>query len=238
MSWLHRLFRPHIELETDVARRVAAWQALPSPNGRAHLMQQRFVVLDTETSGLDPRRDRVLALAAVEVVDGRIRAGGVARVLRQAQPSSADNILVHGITPATQAAGVAVETVLLEFLEYAGKDPLVAFHAGFDREVLGRACRETLGVRLANAWLDMAALAQALAPEAINGRADLDRLVAYFGISTGERHRAVSDARATAELFLMLLARARERRTDTLSALQACAERSALNGAGRGLAAP
>jgi DNA polymerase-3 subunit epsilon len=180
----------------------------------------------------------VLALAAVEVVGGRIRAGGVARVLRQAQPSSADNILVHGITPTTQAAGVALESALLEFLEYAGKDPLVAFHAGFDREVLGRACRETLGVRLPNAWLDMAALAQALAPEAINGRADLDRLVAHFGISTGERHRAVSDARATAELFLMLLVRARERRVETLSALQACAERSAFNGAGRGLAAP
>ena len=238
MSWLHRLFRPHVELDADVTRRLATWQALPVAHGRTHVMQQRFVVLDTETSGLDPRRDRPLALAAVEVIDGRIRAGGIAHVLRQAQPNSVDNILVHGITPTTQAAGVPVETALLEFLEFAGKDPLVAFHAAFDREILARACRETLGVRLANPWIDVAALAEDLVPEAIRARADLDTLLAHFAIRTGERHRAVSDAQATAELFLVLLARARERRVETLSALQACAERQQTSGAGRGLAAP
>lgn len=238
MSWLHRLFRPHVELDPEVARRVDAWRAWAPDRGHVPLLQQRFVVLDTETSGLDPRRDRPLALAAVEVIGGRIRAGGIAHVLRQAQPNRVDNILVHGITPAVQAAGVSIETALLEFLEFAGKDPLVAFHAAFDREVLARACRETLGVRLANPWLDAAALAQALTPEAVSARVDLDVLLAHFGISVGERHRAASDARATAELFLVLLARSRERRIDTLSALQACAERQHVNGAGRGLAAP
>lgn len=238
MSWLHRLFRPHVELDAEVARRLEAWRALAPDNGHTPLLQQRFVVLDTETSGLDPRRDRLLAYAAIEISNGRIRAGGVARVLCQAQPNSVDNILVHGITPSTQAAGVAVETALLELLEYAGKAPLAAFHAGFDREVLARACRETLGVRLANPWLDVAALAQALTPEAVNARVDLDALLAHFGIGAGERHRAASDTRATAELFLVLLARARERRIDTLSALQACAERQQVNGAGRGMAAP
>lgn len=238
MSWLHRLFRPHVELDAEVAQRLTAWQALPAGNGRTHILEQRFVVLDTETSGLDPRRDRPLALAAVAVTAGRIRAGGVARVLRQTQPNGVDNILVHGITPTAQAAGVAVETALLELLEFVGKDPLVAFHAAFDREVLARACRETLGVRLPNPWIDVAALADDLAPEAITARADLDALLAYFAIRAGERHRAVSDAWATAELFLILLARARDRRVETVSALQACAERRQLIGAGRGLAAP
>lgn len=113
------------------------------------------------------------------------------------------------------------------FLEFTGKNPLVAFHAGFDKAVLDRDLRKTLGVRLSNPWLDLAQLAPALVPEARLPRAGLDEWLGYFGLRAHARHRAVDDAFATAELFLVLLARARARELTTVSTLHAACEQQA-----------
>lgn len=109
------------------------------------------------------------------------------------------------------------------FLEFIGKQPLVAFHAGFDQAMLGRDLRETLGVRLPNAWIDLAWLAPALVPEARLPQAGLDEWLAYFGLRAHARHRAVDDALATGELFLILLKRAQAGGLETVGSLLAAA---------------
>lgn len=226
MSFLAHLFRPQVELPEALARRVQAWRALSGADERTPLTQARFVVVDVETSGLDARRDRLLAIGAVTVAAQRLLPGhGYAAFLRAATPSSRANILVHGITPHAQRSGSAPETALMGFLEFAGRDMLAAFHANFDQAVLDRAVRTQLGVRLLNPWIDVAQLAPALVPEARLANRPLDDWLGYFGLRAHVRHSAASDAFATAEILLILLARAARRGLTSVSQLRAVCER-------------
>lgn len=228
MSWLARLFRPHVELPPGYAERMNAWRELPAVSEKETLTQTRFIVVDVETSGLDARKDRLLSIGACAVEAARLRAGeNYEIVLRRSEASEHENILIHGIGPQAQAAGESPEAALMGFLEFIGKYPLVAFHAGFDQTVLDRDLRETLGVRLLNPWLDLALLAPALVPEARLTRAGLDDWLGYFGLRAHARHRAVDDAFVTAELFLVLLARARARGFSTVNRLYAVCEQQA-----------
>jgi DNA polymerase-3 subunit epsilon len=228
MSFLTHLFRPHIELPAGLAGRLRAWQALPKLNERSALAAARFVVVDVETSGLDARRDRLLAIGAVAVEAGRLRPGeGYDVTVHNPVPSARSNILVHGISPDAQTAGLAADAALMGFLELARHDVLVAYHAGFDQAVLQRALREQLGVRLPNLWLDVAHLAPALVPEARLSNRSLDDWLAYFGLRAHSSHNAAYDAYATAELLLILLTRAARAGITSISQLLAAGDHQA-----------
>ena len=172
--------------------------------------QQRWVVLDVESSGLDPHHDRLLALAAIAVhFDSwvpRIHLGDSFEVVLR-QPLSAlapdkGNILLHGIGVGAQRQGAEPALALQAFAAWVGASPLLAFHAAFDRTMIERACRTALGKRLPNPWLDLEPLAAVLFPE-VRARA-LDEWLAHFGIECAQRHQAAADTLATAELMLKL----------------------------------
>lgn len=225
MSWLARLFRSSGELSGDLEVRLRAWRRLPAADERTPFAEARFLVADVETTGLDARRDRLLAIGAVAVEAGRLLPGqGFEVTLRAPVASARANILVHGITPDAQTGGAAPDEALMEFLEFARRDVLIGYHAAFDQAVLDRAAREYLGVRLANPWIDIAQLAPALVPEAKLVRRSLDDWLAYFGLRVHARHRAAYDAFATAELTLILLARAAARGLTSISQLRALCE--------------
>ena len=195
------------------------WRALAMPDLSQPMEDVRWVVVDVESSGLNPRRDRLLSIGAVAVRSGRIRYDDCFNVfLKQERPSETDNILVHGIGGSRQISGVAGDEGLLAFLEYVGKSPLVAFHAEFDRALIARAMERTVRVRLPNRWLDLAELAPALFDDE-GGLRTLDDWMGRFRIHNPARHDAVADALATAELLLIALAAARGRRLSRSEAL-------------------
>jgi len=175
----------------------------------AHGPVTRWVVLDVETSGLDPAADRVLAVGAVAVRADRDRAriamaDSLELFVAQAAPSERENILVHGIGEAAQRGGLDPARASERLRAYLGDSPLVAFHASFDRGFLSRALKSWSGHTLGNPWLDAAELAPALHPDA--GGHALDDWLANFGIPVDQRHNACADALATAMLFVRLLA--------------------------------
>lgn len=180
----------------------------------------RWVVVDVEASGLDPFRDRLISIGAVAVRQGTVvLSDGFEGILRQEQVSATSNILVHGIGAAAQKSGAPPISVLLAFLAYARRDPLVAFHAGFDAAMIGRALRESFDLTWKPWFVDLAVLLPALFPRVEAGT--LDSWLEYFGIAPYARHHATADAYATAQLFLVALARAQAKGVRTLAALAA-----------------
>jgi len=168
----------------------------------------RWVVVDTETSGLDPLRDRLLAIGGVAVDDdGILLDDSFEIVLRGDRSGDAANIAIHGIGHGAQAEGVPVPDALAEFRDWTAGAPRVGFHTDFDRAIL-RAAFAGAGIAADDtSWLDLAALAQALVPEASRyGARSLDDSLAAFGIECTIRHNAAADALATAELLLRLRA--------------------------------
>ena len=172
-------------------------------------VSNRWIMVDVETTGLNPASDRLLAIAAVALrQDPKTKALQVVIgdsfevVLRQAQPSAKDNILIHHIGAEAQTLGEAPEAALENFRHWVGTSPLLAYHAAFDAGMIRRAYRsyhlEALNVQ----WLDIAPLARMFGGNA-HAKA-LDDWLTHFNIECAVRHQAASDAFATAELLLRL----------------------------------
>ena len=170
---------------------------------------RRWIVLDVETSGLNPHSDRLLAIAAVALDVSPdferiaiVIGDSYEAVLKQDLPSSKDNILIHRIGAQAQADGRPPIEVLEEFRAWVGNCPLLAFHSAFDEAMLNRAYVLAGLKPLQNEWLDIEPLAK------ITGvnpslRA-LDDWLGHFGIECAVRHQAAADTFATAELLMRL----------------------------------
>lgn len=175
--------------------------------GEGAAAHERWIALDVETSGLDARRDRLLAIAAIGLrVDWAaqrlviVPGDSFEVVLRQEVASTKDNILLHGIGAQRQRDGVEPAAALQAFAEYAGAAPLLAFHSAFDETMIGRFMRQHLGRDLANDWVDIEHLC-AVTHEQVRARS-LDEWMAHFGIECAVRHQAAADTLAECELLL------------------------------------
>ena len=170
----------------------------------------RWVVLDTETSGLDPARDLLLSIGAVAVdPQGICLRDSFEVVIRNDCAGGRDNIVVHGIGYDEQSGGMPLAPALEALKSFVADAPCVGFHCAFDQAVLANAARRA-GVEWPHwRWLDVAQLAAALdAQRYRDGCRDLDGWLAAAGIAVAARHNAAADALATAELLLHIRARA------------------------------
>ncbi|AIS18503.1 DNA polymerase III subunit epsilon [Pseudomonas rhizosphaerae] len=216
-DWLRA--KPTCVLDATLQQRVAA---LPTaqPWQTCSLREQRWVVLDLETSGLNLNKDEVLSIGAVVIEDGAVDfSQQFERTLLREQPRLGASVLIHGLGPEAIAAGQAPAHALLDFMTFVGDSPLLAFHAPFDEHMLTRALKASLGYTLQHPFIDVAALAPMLCPDAALREAGLDDWTAHFGLQVGERHHASADALVTAELAMLLFSRARRQGLDSPCAL-------------------
>jgi DNA polymerase-3 subunit epsilon len=183
----------------------------------------RFVVLDTETTGLDARKDAIVTIGAVAVRRSQIMLDDqYEAMVKFAFNTSA--VVVHGITrEAAQEDGVDEPVALRQFLAYLRNGVIVGHHIGFDVEILGERCRQRFGLDIQNRWIDTMELTLRLEEMgAFPGEEDakkdfsLDGLCRRFGIPPHDRHTAPGDAFITAQVFLKLLRLARRYNLMTL----------------------
>ena len=218
MNWLRAIFGGAASGELLPAQqaRLAVWKALPEADLDTPHQQMRYVVVDIEASGLDHQSDRLISIGAVAVNRGAIHvADAFEVVLRQDQVSNNANILIHGIGASAQREGVEPAEALLQFLEYVGKAPLVAYHAFFDQGMIDRASKTFLGLQLKLVWHDIAWILPELFADRISGIVGLDAWLAQFKIENYQRHNAVSDCLATAQLLQIAMSRASKAGLDT-----------------------
>lgn len=172
-------------------------------------LAERVVVLDLETSGLDSRRDHIIAIGAVAIRGALIDlSDSFEAVLQGPLVSARDNILIHQIGAEAQLKGGDPATTLARFRDFLAGAPLVAWHAGFDRDFLRRAWRQHLRQRLSADWLDLAVLAPQCHPQApAQGQSLEGWLKTCGGAPEQELHVASLDALMAAQLYLALQAR-------------------------------
>jgi DNA polymerase III subunit epsilon len=170
----------------------------------------RFVVVDSETTGLNPATDRIITIGAVAVVDGEIRLDDAfAALVKIARNTSA--VTVHGVTRDQSLEGVDESVALERFLDYVRDAVIVGHHIGHDIATLDVALERHWGTRLSNRSLDTMDLTLHLERDgAFAGRPPirqftLDALCGMFGVIPHDRHTASGDAFITAQVFLRLL---------------------------------
>jgi DNA polymerase III epsilon subunit family exonuclease len=200
-----------------VGRDVALAGERPDPL----LEDAEFVVFDLETTGLSAASSRICEIGAVRVqrlelvdefetlVDPRV-------------PLPAPIERLTGLRQADLRGAASVTSAIRGFVAFAGGATLVAHNARFDLAFLDRQLERLHGRKRAAPALDTVALARRL----LAGRASrsgLASLAAFFGTPTEPCHRALPDARATAEVLVQLIGLAQERGDRTLSQLLALA---------------
>jgi len=218
---LARFKRPAVTLSAEQQARLELLRQKISTNCKADLVNDRIVVVDVETSGLNLADDHLIAIGAIAIHAGRIAfADSFDVLLRQEVASVKANILVHGIGGTAQRTGLPPEEALLAFLEYLDGAPLFAFHVAFDETMLRKAFRKYLGIEFRHTWADLAYLLPALVPEYAHKYRALDDWLTHFSIVNDARHNALADAMATAQLGLMALRSAGTIRIANFKSLQ------------------
>lgn len=186
-----------------------------------HLEDCRLIVLDLETTGLNPSRDQVIAIGAVAIDRLEIPLWDQFDLtLRRPELDIRETVLIHGIGTEALIHGHETEDALLYLLEWMNGDPVLAFHAAFDKKFLEKALKHQLGYSQGHSWLDVADILPALFPEAKAGDGRLDDWVDHFRLQVSARHHAAADALVTAELALIAFDRARKDGIRTLSQLE------------------
>jgi DNA polymerase-3 subunit epsilon len=163
-----------------------------------------YVVFDTETTGLHPGEgDRIVSLAGVRIVRGRILTGeSFNRIVNPGREIPAKSTRFHGLTDEQVTGKPPIEVVLPQFKSFTADSVLVAHNAAFDLKFL-RMFEAQSGVRFDNPVLDTMLLATYLDDRA--GGQTLDELCRRYGVTIADRHTALGDALATAALLLHLI---------------------------------
>ncbi|MCY1127494.1 3'-5' exonuclease [Frigidibacter sp. RF13] len=194
-----------------VARRVTydfdlLTRARNAPAGEARLDDLTYVVFDSETTGLLPHEgDEMVQLAAIRIVNGRRVAGEIFDLLvNPGRPIPPASTAVHGITDAMVADAPSVTEAVSRFHRFAEGAVLVAHNAPFDMEFLRRTEGAT-GLTFDHPVFDTVLLSAVLWGQ--HEVHTLDALSHRLGVSIAEedRHTALGDSVATADVFLKMV---------------------------------
>ncbi|MFV1981342.1 MAG: exonuclease domain-containing protein, partial [Rhodothermia bacterium] len=161
-----------------------------------------FVVTDTETTGLQPGPHRVTEIGAVKIEGGRIT-DTFSRLVNPGTPIPRQIRRLTGITTQMVSAAPPASEILPEYLDFLGDGVFVGHIAVFDRKFLQFELREaSIDFRIGSALCTRRMALRIL--HALPSKS-LSSLMRHYGISAKRRHRALDDARATAEVLLRLL---------------------------------
>jgi DNA polymerase-3 subunit epsilon len=165
----------------------------------------REIVLDTETTGLDPLRgDRIVEIGCVELVN-HIPTGKHYHVYINPQRDMPEEAFrVHGLSEAFLADKPVFSAVAEEFCRFIGDATLIIHNASFDMGFLNAELERARLPKLTNGVIDTVMVARGRHPGA---RVSLDALCKHYGIDNSRRtlHGALLDSEILAEVYLELI---------------------------------
>lgn len=183
----------------------------------------RFVVLDTETTGFDYEKDRILCIGAVVLQNYRIPIQESLEVYIQQEHYNKATAQIHGILKASVLDRPNELEGLQQFLDFLGDAIIVAHHTFFDISMINKALERNGLPKLKNKTLDTAHLyKKTLLNSPLLQRKDnysLDDLADKFDISKKDRHTAMGDAFITAIAFLKIVNKLKEKKGFSLQQL-------------------
>ncbi len=165
----------------------------------------RFVIFDTETTGLDTKNDRILSIGCVAVFNLKINVADQLEVYITQDHFNTETVKIHGLLKGGSIEKKDEETAIIQFLDYVKNAVLVAHHAGFDVAMINNSLKRLGFPKLKNKVLDTGHLFQKTRLDTSKPHFGLDDLSKRFHIPLHDRHTASGDAYITALLFLKLV---------------------------------
>ena len=175
-------------------------------NGDEGNLDAEFVVFDLETTGFSSKNDKIIEIGAVKIKDGEV----IDRFSSFVNPQRHLPAVIIELTKITDEMLVGedvIENILPKFMEFVGDATMVAHNAPFDVSFIKKNLRD-MGKEFSNQVLDTVPLARFLYSEL--KRVKLNTVAKYLGVSLENHHRAVDDAKATAEILLICFKKLKE----------------------------
>lgn len=163
-------------------------------------MENRIVVFDTETTGLDVENDDIIQIAAIEIVRGVVGKEFVVYINTDKDLTKSEKI--HHISKNfLNRHGVSKDNALIKFKEFVGDDVLVAHNVQYDKEILFfNYLRERVDFFSSKTeFIDSIDLTKRLFPDLVAYK--LEYLIRKFDIEGENSHNAIDDVRATVNLL-------------------------------------
>lgn len=194
-------------------------QTHPNLSRKIPLDEVRLVALDTEATGFEIGKDRILSIAVIELNWTNIKIDQCREWLVY-QPNAVVNKAteIHGILPSDILQGMPERQMLTELLPRISGAIIIGHQIWFDALLLNETLRRNFGIGFRNLTVDVGPMAMnELQPFRKTGYINqrppsLEDLCAHFGLPLHDRHTAEGDAYLAAELFLMMSGQIRRRR--------------------------
>lgn len=148
------------------------------------------IVLDTETTGLDYSREKIIEFAAVRLENGKIK-GEFQTLINPKQHIRKSSMAIHGINEDMVKDAPTEEEILPQILEFLDDYPIVAHNAVFDYSFLNEASLRVFGKEITNPRIDTQQMFKEVFPEFISH--GLENLTKVFNVEFPHHHRAMGD---------------------------------------------
>lgn len=183
----------------------------PLPSKKTECEDLVIVALDLETTGLDPRRDKILSYGLVEVRHMTVKLETSRHQLISIDGQiPEESAVIHQITDDQAATGITIEKALPELLACLAGKVMLVHYASIEQNFLSAACQTLYGAPFVIPTIDTLVLAQRLFERRNHtiqaGDLRLFNLRPRYNLPNYKAHNALSDALATAELFLAMAA--------------------------------
>jgi DNA polymerase-3 subunit epsilon len=170
----------------------------------------KFIAFDTETTGFDIDRDRVLSIGAVTLKNNRIAVNSNFEVYINQEIFKPETVKIHGLLKKGNLKKISELEAIESFLDYIKNNVLIAHHARFDFNMINNMLlRNGLG-ELKNEFIDTAVLfkkSKHIIYQDNLKNYSLDELAKELNVPVVDRHTANGDALITAIVFLKTLSR-------------------------------
>jgi DNA polymerase III subunit epsilon len=166
--------------------------------------QKRYVVFDCETTGLDHRKDVILSIGAVAVIDSSVLVNDSLELFLKQELYKPEVAFIHGILKEGKEEKIVEAEAIIRFLEFIKNATLVGHNVNFDIEMINQALKRLNVGKLKNDSMDTDAMYQKFKGLQEDQHSSLDELCKNLKVEKSDRHTASGDAFITALVFLKL----------------------------------
>lgn len=173
-----------------------------------NIPENEYIVLDTETTGLNPKKDEILSIGAVKIKDNQILTSQSFEIfIKPVEEISAESIKIHHIRPSDIEHGVSINEALEKLLEFIGNRSIVGYYISFDIKILSTYLKKMIGVSLPNESIELSSMYyKRHRKQSAHEFVDLkfDTIMKELDLPRLGQHDALNDAIMSAMMFLKL----------------------------------
>ncbi len=170
--------------------------------------EDEVIVYDTETTGLNPKKDEILSIGALKVKGNKIITSEKFELfVKPTKEINEESIKIHQIRNIDLQNGSEPNEALDKFLHFIGSRPLVGYYLEFDINMINKYLKPYLGIKLPNKQIEISGVYHDKKIKFIpNGNIDLrfDVIMKDLGLPIFGKHDAINDAIMTAMMYVKL----------------------------------